>query len=228
MSNMRLPHGARRRAWCAATLGLALGATQAAPPLPQRNLSVEMRVVDDATDAQQGAAAGGSVRIDSRGGASAQGGVVVQSRSRQLGQDLQQRVLVLNGGRAVLRLAQGQPVDDTEVWWTPWGPAAAVRSQWVELVDGIDVQPRWPGGNAPVTVELTAQRATPAIGNWQGSRPPGPAQWSTLTTVQVPMGEWVTVAQLQSSSRGSTVSTSGFGAATASRQRSLQLRVSLP
>jgi hypothetical protein len=36
------------------------------------------------------------------------------------------------------------------------------------------------------------------------------------------------VAQLQSASRGSTVATGGFGAATASRQRSLQLRVSLP
>lgn len=228
MSGLRLPHGSRRRAWCVATLGLALGTAQAAPPLPQRNLSVEMRVADDATDAQQGAAAGGSVRIDSRGGSTVQGGVVVQSRSRTLGQDLQQRVLVLNGGRATLRLAQGQPVDNTEVWWTPWGPAAAVRSQWVELVDGIDVQPRWPGGNAPVTVELAAQRATPAAGGWQGGRPPGPAQWSTLTTVQVPLDEWVTVAQLQSSTRNSAVSTSGFGAATASRQRSLQIRVSLP
>jgi hypothetical protein len=119
-------------------------------------------------------------------------------------------------------------VDDTEVWWTPWGPAAAVRSQWLELVNGIEVQPRWPGGDAPVTVELAAQRATPATGGWQGARPATAAQWSVLTTVQLPLGEWVSVAQLQSASRGSAVSTGGFGAATASRQRSLQLRVSLP
>ena len=40
------------------------------------------------------------------------------------------------------------------------------------------------------------------------------------------LGEWVEVAQLQS--RQSSVSRSGFGAATSSRQRSLQVRVSLP
>jgi hypothetical protein len=42
--------------------------------------------------------------------------------------------------------------------------------------------------------------------------------------VQVPLGEWVDVAQLQ----GRQATTTGsFSAATASRQRSLQLRVSL-
>jgi hypothetical protein len=47
-----------------------------------------------------------------------------------------------------------------------------------------------------------------------------------FTTVQVPLGEWVEVARVQG--RQSAVSSGGFGAATSSRQRSLQLRVSLP
>ena len=197
-----------------------IGLAHAAPP--QRNLSVEMRVADDQADAQRDAQ--GSVTVGSRGSRPNVGGsVTVQSGSSRQMSDSTQRVLVLNGGRATLRLAQGLQVDDTEVWWTPWGPGAAVRSQWVELVNGMDVQPRWPGGDAPVTLEIAAQsagRATPHSGQ------PLPPQASMFTTVQVPMGEWVEVARVQG--RQSTVSNSGFSAATASRQRSLQVRVSLP
>jgi hypothetical protein len=201
--------------------GASFGCVQAAPP--QRNLSVEMRVSDDQADAQRDAQ--GSVTIGSRGGrANVGGSVVVQSGSSRQASDSTQRVLVLNGGRATLRLAQGLQIDDTEVWWTPWGPGAAVRSQWVELVNGMEVQPRWPGGDAPVTLEIAAQsagRATPNSGQ------PLPPQASVFTTVQVPMGEWVEVARVQG--RQSTVSSGGgFGASTSSRQRSLQVRVSLP
>lgn len=204
--------------WLAALL--CAGFVQAAPP--QRNLAVEMRVSDDQADAQRSAQS--SVTVGSRGGSvDAGGSVVVRAGSSRAAGDATQRVLVLNGGRATLRLAQGIQVDDTEVWWTPWGPGAAVRSQWVELVNGMDVQPRWPGGDAPVTLEIGAQsagRATPNSGQ------PLPPQANLFTTVQLPLGEWVEVARLQG--RQSTVSSGGFGAATASRQRSLQVRVSLP
>jgi len=199
-----------------------LGLAHAAPP--QRNLSVEMRVSDDQADAQRDAQ--GSVSIGSRGGrVNAGGSVTVRAGSSRQAADSTQRVLVLNGGRATLRLAQSLQVDDTEVWWTPWGPGGAVRSQWVELVNGMEVQPRWPGGDAPVTLEIAAQsagRATPNSGQ------PLPPQASVLTTVQVPMGEWVEVARLQGRQSGSMVSSGGFGAATSSGQRSLQVRVSLP
>jgi hypothetical protein len=197
-----------------------IGLAQAAPP--QRNLSVEMRFSDGQADAQRDAQ--GSVTVGSRSGrVNAGGSVTVQSGSSRQASDATQRVLVLNGGRATLRLAQGLQVDDTEVWWTPWGPGAAVRSQWVELVNGMEVQPRWPGGAAPVLLEIAAHsagRATPNSGQ------PLPPQASVFTTLQVPMGEWVEVARVQG--RQSTVSSGGFGAATSSRQRSLQVRVSLP
>ena len=193
----------------------------AAPPLPQRNLVVEMRVIDNSQATQQlGQVTWGS---STRGEAS--GGATVRAGTQQQGSDTLQRVLVLNGARATLRVAQGVLVDDTEVAWTPWGPAAAVRSQWVELVNGIEVAPRWPGGNAPVTVELSAQRA-PSVGQAQAARQAAvPTQWTVLSTVQAPLGEWLDVAQI--GERREIVS-SGFGAATASRQRHLQLRVSLP
>jgi hypothetical protein len=211
---------------CALCLGAlvlcAVGTAVAAGPLPLRNLVVEMRVVEGVAATERGAAGGASVSIGSRGRVDGNAAVVVQGRTQNQQQDLQQRVLVLNGSRATLRLARGQLVDDTEVAWTPWGPAAAVRSQWVELVNGMDVWPRWPGGNAPVTLEIAAQSAGRATLN-AGQLPP--PQLTSLTTVQAPLGEWVEVAQLQR--RQATV-TSGFGASTASGQRSLQVRVSLP
>jgi hypothetical protein len=215
-----------RRALCLALLGAC--AAHAAPPLPQRNLVVEMRVADDSAEAQRGASVtvGSRVRNDPRGDprVDARAAVVVQGSTRSQTQDMQQRVLVLNGSRATLRLAQGQPVADTEIWWTPWGPGAAVRSQWVELVDGMDVWPRWPGGGAPVTLQVAAQSAGRTAANWP---PAAPTLSLGITTVQAPLGEWVEVARLQSRQTAS-VAGGGFGAATSARQRSLQMRVSLP
>lgn len=215
----------RRVALCVAAVSLLVPlAVQAAPP--QRNLSVEMRVSDDQADAQRDAQ--GSVSIGSRGGrVDAGGAVVVRSGSSRQATDAMQRVLVLNGGRATLRLAQGLQVDDTEVWWTPWGPGAAVRSQWVELANGMEVRPQWPGGDAPVTLELAAQRSAPGVPPPQGTRAALPPQWTVVTTVLAPLGEWVGVAQV-ASRQSTTVSGGGFGAATSSRQRELQVRVSLP
>jgi hypothetical protein len=205
----------------AATLPI-IGTAQPTPPL--RNLSVETRLADEQLGSQRGAQ--GSVTIGSRGGRIAgDGSLSVHSASTRHGSEATQRVLVLNGGRAALRLAQGMPVDTTEVWWTPWGPGAVVRSQWVELVNGMQVRPQWPGGDAPVTVEIAAQSADALAPSGSGALP---AQAQVLTTVQAPLGEWVEIARVQTRSGGSSLSTGGFGAATAARERSLQLRVSLP
>ena len=211
-----------RRAWVLSLLLWPLAPALAAPPLPQRNLAVELRVVEG----EQATGQAGQVTLGSRGRGEVAGAVTLSAGTRQQGFDAQQRVLVLNGARATLRLAQGVLVDDTEVAWTPWGPAAAVRSQWVELVNGIDVVSRWPGGDAPVTVELSAQRALTNAPSPATAASGAPAQWTLLSTVQVPLDEWLDVAQI--GERQSTVASGGFGAATASRQRSLQLRVSLP
>lgn len=192
---------------------------------PAHNLSVELRIVDDSVQASQDARAGATVTVSSSGQAHTSGVVVVQSGTRRHGMGLQQQVLVLNGGHASLQLAQGMPVDNTEVSWTPWGPAAAVRSQWVELVNGVDVWPRWPGGNAPVSLDISVQRATPLA---NGAVAQGVAQMTLVSSVQLPLGEWVSVAQIQRRQAGTALAANGFSAATTSRARSLQVRVSLP
>jgi hypothetical protein len=219
---------ARRRP-CAAGFGAALLAASlavAAQPLPQRNLSVEVRVVEDSATTRRDVQAAGAVTIGSNRRADVAGSTTLLGSATRSDADVLQRVLVLNGGRATLQLAQGQRVDVTDVFWTPWGPGAAVRGQWVELVNGVQVQPRWPGGSAPVTVEIAAQRSVGTTPGGQVAQDNFPATWSTLSTVQVALGEWVEVAQLQG--RQAATTSGGFSAATASRQRSLQLRVSLP
>lgn len=210
----------------AAALLLAAATAAAAPPLPQRNLQVETRIVDDSVQARQGATAAGTVALGSTGRIEGAGTVTQLGSSSRQGAESVQRVLVLNGAAASLRLSQGLALPDSEVWWTPWGAGAGLRSQWIELVNGMEVRPRWPGSTAPVKLELAAQRSAPvsASPGWtQGVTPP---QMTLFTTVQAPLGEWVEVAKLQR--RQTAVTTGGFGAATASRQRSLQVRVSLP
>lgn len=207
---------------CALAALLCSVGVHAAPP--QRNLSVETRIADEQLGTQHGVQ--GSVTVGSRGArVGADGSVSVHAGSTRQAGDAAQRLLVLNGGRASLRLTQGVPLDATEVWWTPWGPGAVVRSQWVELVNGMEVRPQWPGGDAPVTVEISAQSTDRLAPRSSGALP---AQAQVLTTVQAPLGEWVEIARVQTRSGAATVATGGFGAATASRERSLQLRVSLP
>ena len=105
------------------------------------------------------------------------------------------------------------------------GRAAAVRSQWVELVNGIEVRPlgrvatrRCAGGVG------AAQRARPAA-SARCRAAPLPPQWTLMTTV---LRRWANGSRWRNCTRRQSSLSNGFGAATASRQRSLQLRVSLP
>ena len=130
-----------------------------------------------------------------------------------------------------LSLTEGFAEPSLDAWRasaTKTAPDSRFEALVRRTLDGIEVQPRWPGGNAQVMVDLGAQRAQPGTRAWQGNRPTAVEQWSLVSTVQAPLGEWIDVAQVQSAARGTSVSTGGFSASTASRQRSLQLRVSLP
>lgn len=203
---MRSIHRHRRHVLGLTLAGFGGAVLRVACAAPAHNLLVSLRVADD--DASLGGAGGPAVTV----------------HSARAGRSTEQSVLVLNGARAAIRLVQGMPVDDIDVVWTPWGPGGAVRSRWVELVDGLQVRPSWPGGNAPVTVELAIDRTAPGARTRPGAVP---AQWSVLSTVQAPLDEWVAVAQLQARQARAAVTTGGFGASTRSRQRVLQLRVSL-
>ena len=211
----------RRALLCAA---LAAGATVPAAraegeALPQRNLVIELRWAGAERSAGQAAAAGGGVVVGT-GGIEARGGVVLRSGQREAAADTVQRILVLNGGRASLRLTQAVPVQWLTVAITPRGPAAAVQTGWMDAGTAFELRPRWPGG-AAATVEVAQQILTAADGR------PGAGE-ALLTTLQLPLGEWTTVARSDSARQVAQRGTLSTREIQHSASGSLQMRISPP
>lgn len=190
------------------------------------NLRVEWRVVSSAQARErQAAVEAGGVRLST-----------LDAREQQ---DTVHSLLVLNGGKA--RLYAGRTVQQTTwqfLFSAPGanasgsagataatgaasaanaaGGSAQLLSQtvWIDLGQGLTVRPRWRGGHAPVELELDAQSRQPVGGPLgpQGFAPDGQIQRQEVsTTLAVPLGQWVVVAQSgrnQTRSVRGTVSTS--------------------
>jgi len=162
----------------AATLAFS-GASAQKPSLPMRNLLVEVRQTQDEAGEQITGVTGGSVTIRSDG--TIQGGAraSVTTRSRDAAGQAVQQLMVLNGGRGSIRLSQAVPYQFARIVVTPRGIEATPATVWHDSGTGFIVQPRWPGGTQPATVELSAEAGATQL----------------LTTVQLPLGDWVTIAR---------------------------------
>ena len=205
---------------------------RAAASLPMRNLIVEVRqsVDDSASSREVGlASAGVSVATGSGAtgggatGASVQGSLQWRASGREQTLGSTQQVLVLNGGQAGVRVAAQTPWQFVQIAVTPQGVSAWPSVTWIESATGFRVRPRWPGGPEPVQLDIEAEAAAPA-----GATPSGASQLSALTTVQVPLGEWVTVARSAQDERADDRGTLRSSSAQRHQQRLLQIRVSLP
>jgi hypothetical protein len=205
----------------AALAGVSQAVAQGAPGaaaapsagrLPLRNLLVEVRQSVDDSARERRAGAAGDVVVGTAG-ASVQGALEWRSsgRERQLGSV--QQVLVLNGGVAGVRLAAQTPWQFVQLAWTPQGISAWPATVWTETATGFRVTPRWPGAGAPVTLELSAEAAGPA---------------GVLTTAQIPLGEWVTVARGADEQRIDDRGTLSSSSAERRAERLLQVRVTAP
>ncbi|HEX5356797.1 MAG TPA: hypothetical protein VFW93_11305, partial [Aquabacterium sp.] len=79
------------------------------------------------------------------------------------------------------------------------------QTVWIDIGQGLNVRPRWPGGRAPVTVEIEAQARQPAqlggtggMGGAYGGQlePDGQTRRVEVgSTLTVSLGEWVVVAR---------------------------------
>jgi hypothetical protein len=185
-------------------LAVLLFATAAWPALaqgPQRDLQVELRQVEE-------------------GG----GGYVVGTRPQAPLMPPQQ-LQVRNGSQGRVSFTQAMPLQWVQSAQAA-GPlsGAGVKQQliWLQAGQQLSVRPRWPGGRQAVTVELEVQTAD--VVPRPGAELPTQARSAVATTVQAPLGEWVTIARSgQSMPRGSY---SSEGAS--QRPRLLQLRVTAP
>ncbi|RZU01189.1 hypothetical protein [Rivibacter subsaxonicus] len=203
-----------------AFIGLAALAQE--PRLPLRNLLVEVRQGESARLGQQSAGIDSArVAIGSDGSVRGAADATLAARSQDSGAQAQQQLRVLNGGSASIGLGSSTPLQWLSWVWTPGGPKPVGTSLMVDTGRSVVVRPSWPGGDAPVTVELRSDASS--LG-----RDGSVARATTLSTVAVPLGQWITVARSseagQQTERGLLSTQSG----SSSRDHVVQLRVTAP
>ncbi|WP_141101013.1 hypothetical protein [Roseateles aquatilis] len=227
------------RAAMALTTAVLLAGSAVGPALAQgtrQNLLVELRWVEQELSAAavSGVRDGGTV-VSTGGSVSARGGVALSTENREQRLQMLPRMMVLNGSQASFTMTESTPVQ--------WVDVAVDRQQGAqdrvvvvprqgvaERVRGFSVKPNWPGGRSPVNVEVRAiDQAQNPPGSYGTSLPDAQQRPSTdvLSTVQAPLGAWVTIART-----GSVATTAGRGVystrdAEVQKLRELQLRVEL-
>lgn len=178
-----------------ALVGFLLWATAASAKLPVRNMTVELRVVAQAD------AAGPVAGI-----ASASVGSVVRTQP-VAERDLEiQKVFVMNGERAQVKLNRSMPLQWVKTAATRTSSATSATGDtastegkgvenattWLDAGQGLAVQVRWPGGKQPAVVEVEVDTTTAEA---QGGYPaPAQSRSRFASTVAVPLGEWFTIA----------------------------------
>jgi hypothetical protein len=237
--------------WSVLTLSFCTtGANSAPPSLPQRNLVIDWRQIDDSETTSQPASRWSTTVSTSGAPSSVSGGVTVSTQQRSSSQTFSQQMRVLNGGRVTVRLNQSVPVMWVEAAQTAtntvggYGATNTPRTSGVAVVQGltwldagrqISLQPRWPGGELPAVVDIQVdnatlenERPTVAAMNSGGAALPVQTRSQTVTTVLAPLGQWVTIArtggETTSEQRGVVSTTS----ATSQQRQLMQIRVLVP
>jgi type II secretory pathway component GspD/PulD (secretin) len=156
---------------------------------PLRRLLILVRF-DDAGQTHQrrleasGTLRSGEVTISNRPEAAERGGVdvrVFDSRSAS-GERVDQRIQVLEGGRALISTGQVRPLRQRQIVQTPGGPVISESIVMQDIATGFAVVPHVAGNN--VYLDIEPQRETPGTlpGSVHGQR--------AATTVRASLGEW--------------------------------------
>jgi hypothetical protein len=176
-------------------------ASPARPALPQRDLLVELRQIEEGS-----------------------AGYVVGTRP-QAPLMVPQQLQVRNGSQARLSWGQAIPmqwVQSVNAAGPMMGAGVKQGLTWLQAGQAFSVRPRWPGGQQPASVEVEMQSAS--VEDRPGAELPTQRRGEVVTTVQAPLGQWVTLARSgQQAPKGSYSSD-----AATQRPRLLQLRVTLP
>lgn len=247
VSRRGAPVVGRKPGWLAIAWAFGLVAAPQAwpappPALPQRNLVIEWRQLDEslAMTGQQGAQ--GHV-VSTTGGVALSGGVTLSTQRRDEQRTQSQQLRVLNGGRASVRVGHSVPLTWVQAaqaepqsggFNQPAAGAGVVQGlTWLEAGRQIVLQPRWPGGSQPAVVDVQVDSAAldaerpgmPAA--TVGSALPVQSRSQTVTTVLAPLGQWVTIARTggeQVVEQPGSVSTLSSGA----QRQLMQIRVMAP
>jgi len=180
-----------------ALLGFSLpGATQS-----QVNLMIEVQVDSARQDNRSGVQAwAGS------GGISVQGIDQRQTRSGHSGQ----RLLVMDGGQAAIRVGSTRPLRLRQIQRGPWGEVVSEQIVYRSLGTGFKIRPRLMGDRVAIEILASTQET--------GGAPDQVNALELSTTVSGRLGEWIEL--------GDNVETS-YGAGDSSQGQQIRLRVDL-
>jgi len=180
--------------------------------LPQRNLIVDMRHVEAGQD----------------------GGYSVSTKPREALMTAQ-AVNVRNGEKASLNVSTTMPmqwVQSVSVQSAALSTSGASATNtgggvtnglvWLEAGQSLQVQPRWPGGKQPVRVDIEVQSTH--VAPRSGTELPEQSKSQLTTTVDLPLGQWLTIAFSGSAPQPGVYSSQSA----ANSQRLLQIRVLAP
>lgn len=191
--------------------------------LPLRNIQIEVRQVLQSDRQQAGMQASGGLQIGGNGQADAQARLQLRQQQSQQSTTASQQVLVLNGRSARIALRTSTPL---RVVQTLVRNGTVIVTRGTVLLDattGFLATPRWDGSNG-VELELAAsQAAPPTPGMPMGATPSS----SATSTLMLPLGEWVTVAESDQDSRSTGSGLGGSASQTDQGSSALQVRLTV-
>jgi hypothetical protein len=197
------------------------GLVMTPPPLPLRNLLIEVRQDDGENRASERIDADVRARVQA-GQSEVMAGIDARSRQSERSARAQQQVLVLHGRPAAIVLGHGVPLRLRQIVTRNGVRVAVPGTVWLQAGTGFTATPIWEGGET-VYLELVAtQGRQPLMGN----------SASTNTTLMLPLGAWMTVAESDDvqDNRQGALGLGGGGreqGSSATRLR-VQVRVSVP
>jgi len=152
-------------------------AALAAIDAPARRLVISVRF--DSVENAAASGARGEARISERGSSAE---VRIRDSSSAAGEQVDQRVQVIEGGRAMIASGQSRPLRQRQVIQTPGGPVVRETMVIQEAATGFEVVPRVSG--TQVTLEIAPQRE-----QFRG-QPGAIRSERAATTVSGRLGEW--------------------------------------
>ncbi len=184
--------------------------------LPLRNLSIEVRQINQTSAEQSGISARGNIRL--RPGSSS-ANVDVNARQDQQSNNTNtlQQVLVLNGRRVAVGLRNSVPLRLVQAVIHNGVLVIVPGTVLLESGTGFDAIARWEGGDL-VELELDAS---------QGKGTMMSPTTSTATSLMVPLGEWITVAHSDSQGSGNQSAIASSGRWSSQALVQVQLRVTI-
>lgn len=178
-------------------------------PLPMRNLQIEVRQLRGSDQGRQALGIQGSALLQP-GHSGATVNLTAQSSQRSDARDLMQRVLVLNGRPVAINLSNTTPLRLMQAFVQNGVLRHAASTVLIDANSGFSARPVWRGGNS-AELELAAMQSRP------GSVGALPSSSSASTSLALPLGEWVTVAQSDDVATASSSGLAGAGRLRAGR-----------